>query len=184
MPRYFFSFRRGPSSLIDCGSLLLADETAARAEMMRIARDFMRPHAGRADPRWKGCSIGARDQRGCTELNIALAEVDPTFPQESPLYRLNSEASRADEEPSGSASVIYLSPVDLHNHPAIPEAQVVRNRALQLELRRNMLVDRLRYALLELQHQLRVARASVHQSRQLTRRSRSQRDAFCTPLGC
>jgi hypothetical protein len=175
MPRYFFSIRCGQKTVSDSGAVALADGTAAREEAVRVARDFMRDRADRPNPRWKAWSMDVVDHFGAPEFSLSFAELDPLDLCATSLFQPNSTRLEREEEP-GSASVTPLLSFCVRAGGRSPEAQTVLNRRLQLQLKQSVLVDRLRFAVRELGHELHVARDGVQRSQQLAARSHSQRE--------
>ncbi|MGP0093271.1 MAG: DUF6894 family protein [Xanthobacteraceae bacterium] len=178
MPRYFFHFRCGQRIVSDSGAVVLADATAAREEAIGVARDFMRDRADRSDPRWRAWSIDVVDQVGAPEFSLSLAKLDlcdtSLFQSTSP--RLERKARLERKDGSEAACVTPLLTFYVRACARSAEAQTVLNRRLELQLQQSMLVDRLRFAMRELGHELRVAHEGVQQSRQLATRSHSQRE--------
>jgi hypothetical protein len=175
MPRYFFYFRCGQRIMSDSGAVVLADGIAAREEATRVARDFMRDRSDRSDPRWKAWSMDVVNRFGAPEFSLSFAELDPLDLCETALFG-PAPARSARKEGPGSACVTPLLSYCVRASARSPEAQTVLNRRLQLQLKHSVLVDRLRYAMRELGHELRVARDGVQWSRQLAARSHSQRE--------
>jgi len=159
----------------DSGAVVLADGTAAREEAVRVARDFMRDRADCSDQRWMAWSVDVVDRFGAPEFSLSFAELDPLELGATSLFQPTSARSGR-KGVSESASVTPLLTFCVRACARSPEAQTLLNRRLQLQLKQSMLVDRLRFAMRELGHQLRVAHDGVQRSRQLAARSHSQRE--------
>jgi hypothetical protein len=172
MPRYFFHFRCGQRIVSDSGAVVLADATAAREEAIGVARDFMRDRADRADRRWKAWSIDVVDQVGAPEFSLSLAKLDLN---DTSLFQSTS-ARLERKEVFEAACVTPLHTFYVRACARSPEAQTVLNKRLQLQLQQTILVDRLRFAMRQLGHELGVARDGIQRSRQLAARSHSQRE--------
>jgi len=169
----------------DSGAVVLADGTAAREEAVRVARDFMRDRADRSGQRWKGWSMDVVDRFGAPEFSLSFADLDPLDLCATSLFQptsLRPTSARSErKEGSDAAGVTPLLSFCVRTCARSPEAQTVLNRRLQLQLKQSVLVDRLRFAVRELGHELRVARDGVQRSRQLAARSHSQREDLANP---
>jgi hypothetical protein len=185
MPRYFFYFRRGQRIMSDSGAVVLADGAAAREEAVRVARDFVRDRADRSDQRWKAWSVDVVDGFGAPEFSLSFANLDPLDLCATSLFRptsLRPTSARSErKERSGAAGVTPLLPFCVRTSARSMEAQTVLNVRLRLQLKQSVLVDRLRFAMRELGHELRVARDGVQRSHQLAARAHSQREDLANP---
>jgi hypothetical protein len=163
MPRFFFHFRNGSKSLMDCEGVPCANVAAAHHEAWAIAREF----AGRSGPGlagpvlaagWRDWSIDARDQRGRRVFMLSLDEA---------IVAANAwPGDAADRPPS---RIVHLPAVRASRTHV---EQTNRNRALAN--RTLALFDTHQYTRNGLRHEMRIAREAVRRAREAVARSRAR----------
>jgi hypothetical protein len=153
MPRFFFHFRNGSKSLMDCEGATCANAAAAQHEAWAIARELASVAAG-----WRDWSIDARDERGRRAFTVSLDEA---------IAAANAWPGKvADRPPSRIVDLAAVRASRTHVE------QTNRNR--KLANRTLALVDTQQYARNGLRHEMRMAREAVRQAREAVARSRAR----------
>jgi hypothetical protein len=163
MPRFFFHFRNGSKSLMDCEGATCANAAAAQQEAWAIARELAGGSGpGLAGPGiaagWREWSIDARDQRGRRVFMLSL---------DAAIAAANAWPGNVVDRPSSRV-------VELATVRASRTHVEQTNRKRRLVNRTMALFDARRYTLNGLRHEIRMAREAARQAREAVARSRAR----------